>query len=83
MNILDESQEIRTSIKKNAPSTHLDIIFYKSKNRKQQNSESQTSLPKIIVGDFSQFSKEFPLPQHQCTAMATVALATASFKNVK
>lgn len=44
--------------------------------------EDQKNLPKIIVGDFSQFTKEFPQPHHQCTAMATVALATASFKSV-
>ncbi|XP_037041958.1 uncharacterized protein LOC119078504 [Bradysia coprophila] len=37
---------------------------------------------KIILGDFSQFSSEFKLPHHQCTAMAALALATATFKPV-
>lgn len=38
--------------------------------------------PTVIVGDFSQFSIEFPLPHHQCTAMSAVALALASFKSI-
>lgn len=41
-----------------------------------------SNLPKFILGDFSQFSNMFPMPHHQCTAMAAVALATASFKCV-
>lgn len=29
----------------------------------------QTYIKKVIVGDFSQFYDEFPLPHHQCTAI--------------
>lgn len=40
-----------------------------------------TILPKIILGDFSQYSYEFPKPQTQCTAMAATALAYMSLKS--
>jgi len=40
------------------------------------------TLPKIIFGDFSQNSNEFPKPKTQCTAMAAVALAYASLKSI-
>lgn len=86
VNTLDEyeSQETSQNNQDNALSTHSDTIPYESKNKSDQNAKSriQTSLPNIIVGDFSQSSNEFPLPHHQCTAMTTIALATASFTSV-
>lgn len=39
-------------------------------------------LPEIILGEFSQFFNEFPLPHHQCTAMSASALAYAFLKPV-
>lgn len=59
-------------------------IITKQRNKEKCDKISllKTKSNKVILGDFSQFSNEFPYPHHQCTAMATVAFVTASFKSV-
>jgi hypothetical protein len=61
------------------PSQFDNVINY-IKNDKESNITSNVNilpitLPKIIFGDFSQNSNEFPNSKTQCTAMAAVVLA--------
>lgn len=63
----------RTNFKENSDDKNYKIM---------ETIDSNVVYNSIILGDFSQFSNEFPLPHTQCTAMAIVALAYADMKIV-